>query len=111
MNISRYIDERITRNDHVGRIDDADAVAAIPSARKVILKNADGSDSPATCRAALAAEYRRWLGEAGVALPSPDCTLELDHSQIDGVDDAREQGIGEVSEHSKVIRVATGADA
>ncbi|MCG3179570.1 MAG: putative uridylyltransferase [Phycisphaerae bacterium] len=46
------------------------------------VKNAEGSDSPATARAAMVARAARWLGRAGVAVPSrpdgsPDATIEI----------------------------------
>ena len=33
------------------------------------MKNAEGSDSPATCRADLSRKWARWLLAAGVAVP------------------------------------------
>ena len=41
------------------------------------VKNAEGQDSPATVRAALDAEYRRWYEEAGAAPPEGSEPLEL----------------------------------
>ena len=45
------------------------------------VKNAEGTDSPATCRAHQIARAARWLTAAGVEVPmaggSPDCTLEI----------------------------------
>ena len=46
------------------------------------VKNAEGSDSPATCRRDQTRRYARWLESAGVSIPrtpdgDPDCTLEI----------------------------------
>lgn len=56
------------------------------------VKNADGTDSPATAREALDAQARRWLAAAGIATPA-DAWIEVDRSRIEGEDDARESGI------------------
>ena len=41
------------------------------------VKNAEGSDSPATCKADMQAKWARWFAELGVALPK-DLPLEID---------------------------------
>ncbi len=45
------------------------------------VKNADGTDSPATCRRDQSARFARWLAAVGVAVPmkdgQPDCTIEI----------------------------------
>ena len=41
------------------------------------VKNAEGSDSPATCKADLQAKWRRWLAEAGVEVKG-DVPVEID---------------------------------
>lgn len=45
------------------------------------VKNAEGSDSPATCRRDQVRRYSKWLRSAGVSVPmkdgEPDCTLEI----------------------------------
>ncbi|MDD4101016.1 MAG: UDPGP type 1 family protein [Kiritimatiellae bacterium] len=41
------------------------------------VKNADGEDSPETCRRDLQAKWRRWLREAGVAVPD-SVPVEID---------------------------------
>jgi UDP-N-acetylglucosamine/UDP-N-acetylgalactosamine diphosphorylase len=45
------------------------------------VKNADGSDSPATCRRDQIRRAARWLGEAGVSVPTkdgePDAVIEI----------------------------------
>ena len=49
------------------------------------VKNAEGPESPATARAALEREYRRWYAEAGV--PAPEGTLEVSPLHAEGPDD------------------------
>ena len=95
---------------------------ALPVARNVCIvetarseeyspvKNAQGNDSPATSRRDLAAEYRRWLGAAGIALPDVSAAIELDHAWIDGTEDARALGIEHVAEGGDMIRIAVGVD-
>lgn len=41
------------------------------------VKNAEGSDSPATCRADLRAKWTKWLSEIGVTVPK-DLPIEID---------------------------------
>ena len=41
------------------------------------VKNAEGSDSPATCRADMRARWEKWLAAAGVSVPA-DVPLEID---------------------------------
>jgi len=67
------------------------------------VKNAEGADSPASARAALDAQVRRWLEGAGIPVPA-DARLEVDHSRIDGEEDVRESGIQSASDPA--IRVA-----
>ena len=50
------------------------------------VKNAEGADSPATSRAALDREYRRWYAEAGVTPPDDDL-LELSPLEALGPED------------------------
>lgn len=47
------------------------------------VKNAEGADSPARCRADMSAKYIRWLEKAGIDVPrgpdgSPSVTVEID---------------------------------
>jgi UDP-N-acetylglucosamine/UDP-N-acetylgalactosamine diphosphorylase len=96
---------------------------ALPAARAVCVvetsrereyapvKNADGPDSPATARLALMARYRSWLAAAGIEPPAPGMRIEIDHSRLDGEEDARALGIRTLSQASDFIRTATGADA
>lgn len=72
------------------------------------VKNAEGSDSPETARRDLCATYRAWLDAAGIAAPPPGAALEVDHSRVDGPEDARALGIRRSSEASDVIRIAAG---
>jgi UDP-N-acetylglucosamine/UDP-N-acetylgalactosamine diphosphorylase len=74
------------------------------------VKNATGSDSPATARDALVASYGAWLACAGVTAP-PNAAIEIDHSQIDGPGDARRLGIDDVAEAGDAIRIAFGDPA
>lgn len=47
------------------------------------VKNAVGEDSPATCRMALQAKWRRWLAAAGVAVPE-SVPVEIDPAYANG---------------------------
>lgn len=61
----------------------------LPDAKKIVnvafdrrdefspVKNAEGNDSPATCRADLVAKWTRWLAAAGVTLPA-GAKVEID---------------------------------
>jgi UDP-N-acetylglucosamine/UDP-N-acetylgalactosamine diphosphorylase len=96
---------------------------ALPAARSVCVvetsrqheyapvKNADGPDSPATARQALTARYRQWLSAAGIDLPASVARIEIDHSRLDGEDDARALGIHTLAEAADFVRTAAGADA
>jgi UDP-N-acetylglucosamine/UDP-N-acetylgalactosamine diphosphorylase len=73
------------------------------------LKNAEGGESPATARRDLSALYRRWLTEAGMALPEGDALVEIDQSHFDGAEDFRARGITRVAQAGDAIRIASGA--
>jgi UDP-N-acetylglucosamine/UDP-N-acetylgalactosamine diphosphorylase len=73
------------------------------------VKNADGGSSPATARSDLMAQYRSWLEAAGIQGVPPGDAIEIDHSRIDGPEDARALGIRTVAEGSDVILTAPGA--
>lgn len=70
------------------------------------VKNAEGSDSPATARRDLVALYRRWLDEAGVQAPA-EGLLEIDHARIDSPQDLRALGIARVEDAGDAIRMGT----
>jgi UDP-N-acetylglucosamine/UDP-N-acetylgalactosamine diphosphorylase len=72
------------------------------------IKNAEGSDSPDTCKRDLTAQYRRWLEGAGTEIPANIDRIEIDHSIIDGPEDAAEAAFANVAEAGDVIRVASG---
>jgi UDP-N-acetylglucosamine/UDP-N-acetylgalactosamine diphosphorylase len=96
---------------------------ALPAARTVCVvetsrereyspvKNADGPDSPATARQALTRRYREWLSAAGIELPRPGTRIEIDHSHLDGEEDARALGIRTLAQAADFVRTAAGADA
>jgi UDP-N-acetylglucosamine/UDP-N-acetylgalactosamine diphosphorylase len=90
---------------------------ALPAAARVALvevdraleyapvKNAEGADSPASARAALGALCRGWLEAAGLVVPA-DAAIELDHAEIDCVEDAVERGLASLADPA--IRIAEG---
>jgi UDP-N-acetylglucosamine/UDP-N-acetylgalactosamine diphosphorylase len=96
---------------------------ALPAARAVCVvetsrereyapvKNADGPDSPATARLALMARYRSWLAAAGIEPPAEGTRIEIDHSRLDGEEDARALGIHTLAQASDFVRTAAGAEA
>jgi UDP-N-acetylglucosamine/UDP-N-acetylgalactosamine diphosphorylase len=96
---------------------------ALPAARGVCVvetrreheyapvKNADGADSPASARRALIARYRDWLALAGIALPASATRIEIDHSRLDGEEDARALEIRTLAEAADFVRTAAGGDA
>jgi UDP-N-acetylglucosamine/UDP-N-acetylgalactosamine diphosphorylase len=75
------------------------------------VKNATGADSPATARRDLSLRYRAWLEAAGVAAPAAGAAIEIDHSRVDGPEDARALGIRSAGEAGDVIHVAGGERA
>ncbi len=56
------------------------------------VKNAEGHDSPATCRRDLQAKWRRWLAAAGVSMPE-SLPLEIDPAYALNAGDLRRTGI------------------
>ena len=52
------------------------------------VKNAVGEDSPATCRMALQAKWRRWLAEAGITVPE-SVPVEIDPAFANGAEDLK----------------------
>jgi UDP-N-acetylglucosamine/UDP-N-acetylgalactosamine diphosphorylase len=75
------------------------------------VKNADGDDSPTTARRALVAQYRAWLEAGGIRVPGDAPWLELDHSVIDGPDDARQSRLRDAAQAGDAIRIGQGAHA
>jgi UDP-N-acetylglucosamine/UDP-N-acetylgalactosamine diphosphorylase len=89
----------------------AERVAVVETLREdeyAPVKNAEGYDSPATARQALVDLYHRWLDEAGIALPARWSAIEIDHSRVDGPEDARALGVRHVDEARDVIRIDVG---
>ena len=92
----------------------------LPEARSAVLvearredeyapvKNAHGSESPASARRALSACATHWLADAGWTLPSPPCWIELDHSLIDSPEDAASQIVRDAGAPGSGVRVALG---
>jgi UDP-N-acetylglucosamine/UDP-N-acetylgalactosamine diphosphorylase len=72
------------------------------------VKNADGGESPASARRALDACARRWLAAAGWSLPPPTVALELDHSVIDGPEDAAHLTVRDAAAAGPVVRLGPG---
>lgn len=52
------------------------------------VKNAVGDDSPATCRMALQAKWRRWLAGAGITVPE-SVPVEIDPAFANGAEELR----------------------
>jgi UDP-N-acetylglucosamine/UDP-N-acetylgalactosamine diphosphorylase len=75
------------------------------------IKNAEGHESPRTAQSDLVAEYRRWLSAAGLVLPPQGYLIEIDHSRIDGPEDAMAAGLGSLSDAGDLIRVTPGSQA
>jgi hypothetical protein len=74
------------------------------------VKNAEGADSAESCRAALDAQYRRWLAAGGIDLPEEDVAIEIDHSLIDGPEDVRAAGFQDLADAGQAVRIAGGRD-
>ena len=69
------------------------------------VKNAEGVDSPATCRRDQIRRAARWLGEAGVSVPTkngePDATLEISALYA--------AGAAQLKERNPKVKVPNGA--
>lgn len=72
------------------------------------VKNARGPESPDSARRALDACARRWLASAGWALPSATHWIELDHSVIDGPEEAAGLPARDARAADPVVRVGPG---
>lgn len=72
------------------------------------IKNATGAASPEVARRDLVSCYRGWLDAAGIARPTGDVAIELDHGWIDGPEDAEALGIRDITQAQYAIRTATG---
>jgi len=95
---------------------------ALPAAKRVCVveaeraqefspvKNPSGSDSPETARQDLAACYAAWLEAAGIDVPA-GTALEIDHSRIDGPEDAIALGFRSLGEAGDIVRTQPGARA
>jgi UDP-N-acetylglucosamine/UDP-N-acetylgalactosamine diphosphorylase len=75
------------------------------------IKNAEGTDSPTSARRDLIAAYRSWLDAAGIEMPESGTAIEIDHSRVDGPDEARQLGIQRCAEAGDVIRLQAREDA
>jgi UDP-N-acetylglucosamine/UDP-N-acetylgalactosamine diphosphorylase len=73
------------------------------------VKNAEGENSPKTARRTLSARARAWIDAAGIEGIPPEAAIEVDHSRIDGPEDARALGIRHISEAAGAILTAAGA--
>ena len=72
------------------------------------VKNARGSESPASARRALDACARRWLAAAGWQLPPASVAIELDHSVIDGPEDAARLSVRDATAAGAFVRLGPG---
>ena len=72
------------------------------------IKNADGNESAATARQDLTGLYRDWIEASPLESPPPDSLIEIDHSQIDCIEDAQSVPFASLAEATPVIRVRTG---
>ncbi len=90
----------------------AERVCAVEARREeefAPVKNASGADSPQTARDALSRCYRRWLTAAQIEAPAEPDWIEIDHSRVDGPEDARALGVRRFSEAPDVLRAGLGA--
>ena len=82
-----------------------------PRARVRAGQERRGPDSPATARRALMARYRHWLSRGRGRAARPGTRIEIDHSRVDGEEDARALGIRTLAQAGEFVRTAAGADA
>ncbi len=83
------------------------AVEALREDEYAPLKNAAGSESPESVRAAMSACYRRWLAAAKIETPA-SATLEIDHAWADGPEDLIRTGLRSAWEDPGTIAIKTG---
>ncbi len=75
------------------------------------IKNAEGPRSPATCRRDLVALYRGWLQAAGAILPPESRSIEIDHSRIDGPEEAAAAGLVDLRDAAEFIQISDGVNS
>jgi UDP-N-acetylglucosamine/UDP-N-acetylgalactosamine diphosphorylase len=85
-------------------------VEAERSAEFSPVKNASGADSPESARRDLVAQYAAWLAAGGLEVPRGAC-IEIDHSRIDGPDDARALGRAGLTAAGDAVRIEVRAQA
>ncbi len=73
------------------------------------IKNAEGAESPETARRDLVAVYRSWLESSEVPLPPGTPWIEIDHSEIDSADEARQRSFGPLDDANEAVLFGTGA--
>ena len=73
------------------------------------IKNAEGAESPETARRDLVALYRSWLESSEAPLPPGTPWIEIDHSEIDSADEARQRAHGSLADAAESVLVGTGA--
>ncbi len=57
------------------------------------VKNAEGKDSPATCKADMMAKWRRWFAAAGVEVKNPALPIEIDPAYAVDAEDLKSIGL------------------
>jgi UDP-N-acetylglucosamine/UDP-N-acetylgalactosamine diphosphorylase len=91
----------------------AETVSLVETSREEAapIKNAAGSESPATARRALSDHYRRWIEGAGLRAPSPAHWIEIDEARIGGPEDLRALGLAQIEDAPDHIHTRLGDDA
>ena len=85
-------------------------VCVVESSREAYspVKNANGADSPETSRRDLVARYRAWIEAAGLPLPSPGTSIEIDESRIGGPEDLRALSLARLEDAPDCILTGSG---